>query len=75
MTCSAVAFGQTPKPPRFEELVKQFEYDAKAPLDVRWRAAHELNAEARRDRVEWLAARLSLRRVDFDALARIPQLK
>lgn len=38
-------------------------------------AGHELNAEARRERVEWLAQRLSLRRVDFDALARIPQLK
>ena len=38
-------------------------------------AGHELNAEARRERVEWLARRLSLRRVDYDALARIPQLK
>jgi hypothetical protein len=38
-------------------------------------AGHELNAEARRERVEWLAERLSLRRPDFDALARIPQLK
>lgn len=38
-------------------------------------AGHELNAVARRERVEWLAPRLSLHRVDFDALARIPQLK
>lgn len=38
-------------------------------------AGHELDAVARRERVEWLAERLSLRRVDFDALARIPQLK
>jgi dienelactone hydrolase len=38
-------------------------------------AGHELDAAARRERVEWLAGRLSLRRVDFDALARIPQLK
>jgi dienelactone hydrolase len=38
-------------------------------------AGHELDNVARRERVEWLAARLSLRRVDFDALARIPQLK
>jgi dienelactone hydrolase len=37
-------------------------------------AGHELNAAARRERVEWLARRLSLRRVDFGALARIPQL-
>ncbi|HEX8721092.1 MAG TPA: hypothetical protein VF736_10710 [Pyrinomonadaceae bacterium] len=38
-------------------------------------AGHELDAEARRARAEWLARRLSLRRPDFDALARIPQLK
>ena len=38
-------------------------------------AGHELDAVARRERAEWLADRLSLRRVDFDALARIPQLK
>jgi dienelactone hydrolase len=38
-------------------------------------AGHELDAAARRERVEWLAERLSLRRPDFDALARIPQLK
>lgn len=38
-------------------------------------AGHELDAVARRERAEWLAQRLSLRRVDFDALARIPQLK
>jgi dienelactone hydrolase len=38
-------------------------------------AGHELDAEARRERVEWLAERLALRRPDFDALARIPQLK
>jgi len=38
-------------------------------------AGHELDHVARRERVEWLAQRLSLRRVDYDALARIPQLK
>ena len=38
-------------------------------------AGHELDAAARRERVEWLAERLSLRRPDFDALARIPPLK
>ena len=38
-------------------------------------AGHELDAAARRERVEWLAQRLSLRRVDLEALARIPQLK
>jgi dienelactone hydrolase len=38
-------------------------------------AGHELDAVARRERAEWLAQRLSLRPPDFDALARIPQLK
>ena len=38
-------------------------------------AGHELDAVARRERVEWLAERLSLRRPDYAALARIPQLK
>jgi dienelactone hydrolase len=38
-------------------------------------AGHELDAVARRERVEWLAERLSLRRPDLEALARIPPLK
>jgi len=38
-------------------------------------AGHELDSVARRERVEWLAERLSLRRPDYDALARIPPLK
>lgn len=38
-------------------------------------AGHALDAAARRERVEWLAQRLSLRRPDFKALARIPELK
>jgi hypothetical protein len=38
-------------------------------------AGHALDAAARRERVEWLAERLSLRRPDFAALARIPELK
>lgn len=38
-------------------------------------AGHELDAAARRERVEWLAERLSLRRPDYAALARIPPLK
>ncbi|HEX8500309.1 MAG TPA: hypothetical protein VF659_06935 [Pyrinomonadaceae bacterium] len=35
LTCSAVVFGQADARPRFEELVRQFDYDAKAALDVR----------------------------------------
>jgi dienelactone hydrolase len=38
-------------------------------------AGHALDAAARRERVEWLAQRLSLRRPDYAALARIPELK
>lgn len=38
-------------------------------------AGHALDAAARRERVEWLARRLSLRRPDLKALARIPELK
>jgi len=38
-------------------------------------AGHALDAAARRERVEWLAERLSLRRPDFKALALIPELK
>ena len=38
-------------------------------------AGHALDAAARRERVVWLMQRLSLRRPDFKALARIPELK
>jgi hypothetical protein len=38
-------------------------------------AGHALDAAARRERAEWLAQRLSLRRPDLKALARIPELK
>ncbi|MCW5980361.1 MAG: hypothetical protein KIT09_19925 [Bryobacteraceae bacterium] len=38
-------------------------------------AGHELNAAARLDRAKWLASRLRLRRVDFNALSEIPPLK
>ena len=38
-------------------------------------AGHALDAAARRERVRWLARRLSLGKVDWAALARIPELK
>ena len=38
-------------------------------------AGHALNREARRDRVAWLAERLSLASIDQAALASIPELK
>ena len=50
---------------RFAEPKKLAFYDA----------GHALNADARRERVEWLAGRLSLAPVDRAALARIPDLK
>ena len=40
-----------------------------------YKAGHALNAEARADRVKWLAQRLALQPVDEPALARIPELK
>ena len=38
-------------------------------------AGHGLDAAARRDRADWLRERLSLKRIDYGALARIPELK
>jgi dienelactone hydrolase len=40
-----------------------------------YKAGHALDAAARADRADWLAARLALRPIDKSALARIPQLK
>jgi len=40
-----------------------------------YEAGHALNAEARRERADWLAKRLALRQVDHTALDRIPDLK
>jgi len=38
-------------------------------------SGHALDAEARRDRTQWLVKRLSLKPIDKAALARIPELK
>jgi len=40
-----------------------------------YQAGHELNAAARLDRVHWLQQHLKLKKVDEEALKRIPQLK
>lgn len=40
-----------------------------------YKAGHALNAEARTERVQWLAERLKLRPIDRSALALIPELK
>ena len=42
---------------------------------VFYNAGHALNGEARRDRVEWLVKRLSLKPVDQAALTRVPALQ
>jgi cephalosporin-C deacetylase-like acetyl esterase len=39
-----------------------------------YKAGHALNAEARKDRAQWLAERLKLSRVDPEAIERIPDL-
>lgn len=39
-----------------------------------YKAGHALNAEARKDRVQWLAERLKLSRIDPEAVERIPDL-
>lgn len=38
-------------------------------------AGHALNAEARRDRYEWLRARIGLRRLERGALDKVPEVK
>ena len=39
-----------------------------------YKAGHALNAEARKDRVQWLAERLKLSSVDPEAIERVPDL-
>jgi cephalosporin-C deacetylase-like acetyl esterase len=39
-----------------------------------YKAGHALNAEARKDRVQWLAERLKLSRIDPEAIERVPGL-
>ena len=59
-----------------EKLARRdYERFAKPKRIAFYDAGHALDAAARRERAEWLAQRLSLRRPDFKALARIPELK
>jgi dienelactone hydrolase len=39
-----------------------------------YKAGHALNSEARRDRIQWLAEKLKLSRIDPEAIERIPAL-
>ena len=68
-------FGKRDKPIPEQKARRYFELFAEPKRIGFYDAGHELDAVARRERVEWLAERLSLRRPDFDALARIPPLK
>jgi dienelactone hydrolase len=68
-------FGRRDKPIPESKARRYFDLFAEPKRIGFYDAGHELDAAARRERVEWLAERLSLRRPDFDALARIPQLK
>lgn len=68
-------FGRQDKP-LTEKMARRY-YDLFAePKKISfYDAGHALDAEARRDRAEWLRQRLSLKAIDHAALARIPELK
>jgi pimeloyl-ACP methyl ester carboxylesterase len=68
-------YGRQDKPISEKMARRDFERFGEPKRIAFYDAGHALNAEARRERVEWLAGRLSLRRPDFKALARIPELK
>jgi dienelactone hydrolase len=68
-------YGRRDKPITEAMALRDFARFAEPKVIGFYDAGHELDAAARRERVAWLAQRLSLRRVDFGALARIPQLK
>lgn len=68
-------FGRQDKP-LTEKMARRY-YDLFAePKRIEfYDAGHALDAKARRDRVDWLRQRLSLKPIDYQALARIPELK
>ena len=68
-------FGRQDKPITEKMARRYYELFAEPKHIGFYDAGHALDAEARRDRVEWLAKRLSLKRIDKAALARIPELK
>lgn len=68
-------FGRQDKPITERMARRYFELFAEPKRIGFYDAGHALDAAARRERVEWLAQRLSLRRPDGAALARIPELK
>jgi cephalosporin-C deacetylase-like acetyl esterase len=68
-------FGRQDKPITEKMARRYYQLFAEPKRIEFYDAGHELNAEARRDRVEWLRQRLSLKAIDHEALARIPELK
>ncbi len=68
-------YGRQDKPIPEKLARRDFERFAEPKRIGFYDAGHALDNAARRERVEWLAQRLSLRRPDFKALARIPALK
>jgi len=68
-------FGRRDKPITEKMARRSFELFGEPKRIGFYDAGHALDARARRERVEWLARRLSLRRPDYAALARIPDLK
>ncbi len=68
-------FGKQDKPLTAKMAQRAYERFGEPKRIGFYEAGHELNAKARKDRVRWLAKRLSLESIDKDALARIPELK
>lgn len=68
-------YGRQDKPITEKMARRSFELFAEPKRIGFYDAGHALDAAARRERVEWLAGRLSLKNVDWDALSRIPELK
>ncbi|MCA1614963.1 MAG: hypothetical protein LC795_15190 [Acidobacteria bacterium] len=68
-------YGRLDKPITEKMARRSFELFGEPKRIAFYDAGHALDSAARRERVEWLAQRLSLRRPDLKALARIPELK
>jgi dienelactone hydrolase len=68
-------FGREDKPISEKMARRYFDLFAEPKRIEFYDAGHALNAEARRDRAEWLRQRLSLKPIDRAALARLPELK
>ena len=68
-------FGRQDKPISERTAKRAYQLFSEPKMMKFYEAGHALNAEARRERADWLAKRLALRPVDHAALARIPELK